>query len=218
MGTTGTGGEYSNSTGEEEEDWDRMDSATDLDAVAIKALVVDGAYGVLAMVRGRGRVKTKVDGKKAPLPSSSSTGLGNFLARHSLIPRRSFSASQSSILSSAGGGGQQRSPNVPSRLSRHSDFEEQQPTDTANNEPPASFRISSSKSALTTTQSKLPPVNFSASTSGSSSCPSSSRSTKFPNAKTGSVQCLLILFPLFLFQPGSTASSLLRCHLYQTLS
>jgi hypothetical protein len=50
-GTTRTGGEYSNSTGEEEEDWDRMDS--DLDAAAIKAFgIVDGAYEVSAMVRG----------------------------------------------------------------------------------------------------------------------------------------------------------------------
>ena len=208
---TRTGGEYSNSTGEEEEDWDRMDSSSDLDAAAIKALgIVDGAYDVSATVRGRGRIKTKTDEKKAgvspylqnpssdqhhppPLPaSSSSTGLGNFLARHSIIPKRSFSASQSSIFGSAGVDGQQQtSPTVPSRLSRHSNFEEQQSTDTADNEPPASFRISSSKSAPITTQSKLPNANFSASTTpGSSSRPSSSRSTKFPNAKTGSVRSM----------------------------
>ena len=209
-GTTRTGGEYSNSTGEEEEDWDRMDSASDLDAAAIKALgIVDGAYDMSATVRGRGKVKTKADGKKAgvspylqnqsshehqhppPLPaSSSSTGLGNFLARHSIIPKRSFSASQSSILGSAGSDGQQQqhSPNVPSRLSRHSNFEEQQPTDTADNEVPGSFRISSSKSAPTTTQSKL--SNVTSSTPGPSSRPSSSRSTKFPNVKTGSVRSM----------------------------
>ena len=210
-GTTGTGGEYSNSTCEEEEDWDRMDSASDLDAAALKALGnVDGAYEVSATVRGRSRIKAKTDEKKAgvspylqnqswyengqhhlpPLPaSSSSTGLVNFLARHAIIPKRSFSASQSSILGSAGGDGQQHSSNVPSRLSQRSNFEEQQPTDPTDNEPPASFRISSSKSAPTTTQSKLPSANFSASsTPGSSSRPSSSRSTKFPNAKTGSVR------------------------------
>ena len=207
-----TGGEYSNRTGEEEEDWDRLDSASDLDAAAIKALGnVDGAYDVSATVRGRGKVKTKADKKKAlvspylqnqssyendqhppPLPaSSSSTALGNFLARHSIIPKRSFSASQTSILGSAGGDGQQHLHNVPSRLFRHSNFEKQQPTDTADNEPPGSFRITSSKSAPTTTQSKLPNVNFSASsTPGSSSRPSSSRSTKFPNTKTGSVRSM----------------------------
>ena len=211
-GTTGTGGEYSNSTGEEEEDWDRMDSASDLDAAAIKALgIVDGAYEVSATVRGRGRIKAKTDEKKAgvspylqnqswyehdqhhppPLPaSSSSTGLGNFLARHAIIPKRSFSASQSSILGSAGGDGQQHSSNVPSRLSQRSNFEEQ-PADLVDNEPPASFCISSSKSAPTTTQTELPSVNFSASsTPGPSSRPSSSRSTKFPNARTGSVRSM----------------------------
>ena len=123
-----------------------------------------------ATVRGRGRIKTKADEKKAgvspylqnpssdqyhppPLPaSSSSTGLGNFLARHPIIPKRSFSASQSSIFGSAGGDGQQQtSPIVPSRLSRHSNFEEQYSPDTTGNEPPASFRISSSKSAPITT-------------------------------------------------------------------
>ena len=208
-GTARTGGEYSNSTGEEEEDWDRLDSASDLDAAATKALgIVDGAYDVSATVRGRGRVKTKADEKKRtgvspylqnqsshehhppPLPaSSSSTGLGNFLARHSIIPKRSFSASQSSILGSAGSDGQQQhSPNVPSRLSRHSNFEAQQPTDTADNEVPVSFRVSSSKSAPTTTQSKL--SNVTSSTPGPSSRPSSSRSTKFPNVKTGSVRSM----------------------------
>ena len=209
-GTTGTGGEYSKSTCEEEEDWDRMDSTSDLDAAAIKAHgIVDGAYDVSATVRGRGRVKTKEDEKSGvspylqnqsshendrhhppPLPaSSSSTALGNFFARHSIMPKRSFSASQSSFLGSAGSDGQQQHPpNVPSRLSRHSNFEEQQPT--ANNEPPAFIRISSSKSAPMTTQSKSP-VNFSASNTPGSSRPSSSRSTKFPNAKTGSVRSML---------------------------
>jgi len=210
-GTTGTG--YSNSTAKEEEDWDRLDSASDLDAAATKPLgIVDGAYDVSATVRGCGKVKTKTDKKAGvspylqnqsssgndqhhppPLPvSSSSTGLGNFLAHHSItgIPKRSFSASQSSILGSAGGDGQQQhSPNIPSRLSRHSNFEEQQLTNTADNEPPASFRIPSSKSAPTT-QSKLASVNYSASTPGCSSRLSSSRSTKLTNAKTGSVRSM----------------------------
>jgi hypothetical protein len=89
-----------------------------------------------------------------------------------------------SILGSAGSDGhQQHPPNVPSRLSRHSNFEEQQAT--ANNEPPASFRISSSKSAPIT---KLPSAK---SNTPGSSRPSSSRSTKFPNAKTGSVRSML---------------------------
>lgn len=223
-GTTGTGGEYSNSTGEEEEDWDRMDSASDLDAAAIKALGnVDGPYDVVATVRGRGSFRTKADEKKAgvspyfqnqssyendqhhplpPLPASSSTtGLGNFLARHSIIPKRSFSASQAS---SAGGDGQllQHSPNVPSRLSRHSNFEVHRGTDTADNERPASFRIPSSKSAPTTTQSKLA-SGASSGTPGSSSRPSSSRSTKFPNVKTGSVRSMpLHLVPSSLLPVG----------------
>ena len=212
-GTNGTGGEYSNSTGEEEEDWDRMDSASDLDAAAIKALgTVDGTCDVSATVRGRGRIRTKAgvspylqnqsshgndQHHPPPLPaSSSSTGLGNFLARHSIIPKRSFSASQTSILGSAGGDGQQHSPIVPtrpSRLSRQSNFnfENHQPTDSADNEAPGSFRIPSSKSAPATTQSKLAGINFSASsTPGSSSRPSSSLSTKFPNVKTGSVRSM----------------------------
>ena len=201
--TTGTGGEYS---GEEEEDWDRMDSAIDLDAAAIKALgIVDGVYGVSATVGGRG---TEADEKKAgaspylqkpyendqhhPPPllgSSSSTGIGNSLARHAIIPKRSFSASQSSILGSAGDG-QQHSPNVRSRLSRHSNFGGQQPIDPADKEAPASFRISSSKPAPTTNQSKLPSVDFSVSSTQGSSDPSSSRSTKFSNAKTGSIRSM----------------------------
>ena len=48
-----------------------MDSASDIDAAATKALVADGACGVSATVRGRGRVKTKVDGKKAGVSLSS---------------------------------------------------------------------------------------------------------------------------------------------------
>jgi hypothetical protein len=40
-GTTGTGGEYSNSTSEEEEDWDRMNSPSDIDAVANKVVCGD---------------------------------------------------------------------------------------------------------------------------------------------------------------------------------
>ncbi|KAF8815637.1 hypothetical protein BYT27DRAFT_6666418 [Phlegmacium glaucopus] len=223
--TTGTRADDSNSTGgEEEEDWDRMDSASDLDAAsataAAKALgAVDGPYDVSATVRGRNKFKSKADDRKRagvspylqhqssydsdhhlpppPVPpSSSSTGLGGFLARHSIIPKRSFSASQSSIWGTGGGDGQpQHSPNVPSGLSRHSNFEEHQQH---TNVEPASLRISSSKSAPTTTgQSKLlntSNLNFvSSSTPGaSSSRPSSSRSTKFPhvNAKTGSVRSM----------------------------
>jgi hypothetical protein len=138
-----------------------MDSTSDLDAAAIKALGgVDGAYGVSATVRGRNKVKTREGEKKSgvspylqnrsphesdqhyppPLPaSSSSAGLGNFFARHSITPKRSFSASQPSILSNAGIDG--HPPNAPSCLSQHSNYEQQQPT--ANNEPPASFRTSS---------------------------------------------------------------------------
>ena len=216
------GEDSNNSTGEEEEeDWDRMDSASDLDAAAAVAAAkalggVDGPYDVSATVRGRNKLKIKADERKnaggypylqhqssyesdhhhppPPLPSlpasSSSTGLGGFLARHSIIPKRSFSASQSSIWGSGGCDGQQQhSPTVPSRLSRHSNFEEpQQPTNTANNVEPASLRISSSKSAPT----RL--LNFvSSGTPGtSSSRPSSSRSTKFPNVnvKTGSVRSM----------------------------
>ena len=172
-GTTETGGEYSNRTREGEKDWDRMDSASGLDAAAIKALgIVDGTHDVSATVRGRGRKAEKKVGVSPylqnqssnesdqhhpppPPASSSSTGLGNFLARHSIIPKRSFSASQPSIL---GSDRQQHSPNAPSRLSRHSNFEEQQPTDTVDSKPPAFFRISSSKSVPTTTQSKFPSV------------------------------------------------------------
>ena len=204
-----TAPKHSKSTGEEEEDWDRMDSHSDLDAAAIKTLgIADGACDGSATVRGRG--KTKADEKKTgvspylpkqsshekdqnhppPLPaSSSSTGLGNFFTRHSIIPKRSFSASQLSIFGSAGSDGQQQHPpNVPSRLSRHSNYEQQA---SPNNEPPASFRMPSSKSAPTTTQSKLPSSNFSASNTPGSSRPSSSRSTKFPNAKTGSYRSML---------------------------
>ena len=192
------------------------DSPSDLDPTAIKTPgIVDGAYDLSATVRGRGRVKTKADEKKGgvspylqnqsffgnnqhhppPLPaSSSSTGLGIFFARHSIMPKRSFSASQTSILGIAGGDGQ-HPPNIPSRLSRHSNIEERQPSDTADNKPPASFRIPSLNSAPTTTQSKFSTPGFSR--------PSSSRSTKFPNAKTGSVRPMLPhLVPSSLNQTG----------------
>ena len=205
-GTPGTGGEETNSTGEEEEDWDRMDSASDMDAAAAKALgIVDGAaYDVSATVRGR--VKTKAEERKkagvSPYPSSyendpppvpslpassSSTGLGQFLARHSIIPKRSFSASQTSIVGSREGDGQPHPRNIPSRLSRHSNFEEQpqQPMETPSVEPAASLRISSSKSAPTTSQSKV--VRNTGGGGGTSSRPSSSRSTKFPNTKLDSM-------------------------------
>jgi serine/arginine repetitive matrix protein 2 len=140
--TTGAGGEYSNSTGDGEEDWVqvRVDLASDLDAAAVKTLgIVNGTCDVSATVRSRGGVRTKADEKKVRvspylqnqslyennqhhpplhLASSSSTSLGNFLARHSIIPKQSFSASQLSILSSAGGDGhQQHSPKAPSRIS-----------------------------------------------------------------------------------------------------
>ena len=201
-GITGAGCGDSNSTGEEEY-WDRLDSASDLDAAAAKAPgIVEGAHDVSATVRGRGRVKNRADERKKtgvspylqnrsshendqhnsvpPLPaSSSSTGLGNLLARHSIIPKRSFSASQPNILGTGGGDGQRH---ASSRLSRHSNFDEQLPMDTASVELPASLRISSSKSGPP--QSKLP-SNFRASSTASSSRPSSSRSTKIPNAKLG---------------------------------
>ena len=225
--TAGTGCEDSNSTGEEEEDWDRMDSPSDLDAAAAKAHgTADGAYDVSATVRGRGKNKTSTDGRKKPgispyfqnqssheidqhepplppsLPaSSSSTGLGNLLVRHSIIPKRSFSASQSSISGSGGGDGQHLPPNLPSRLFR---LEQQQPTDTASVEPFASLRISSSKSAPTTIQSKPANDNFSGSSPGASSRPSSSRSTKILNAKSGSVRSMPPLLPQG--QPSSLSS------------
>ena len=173
---TGTGGDDRNGTGEEEEDWDRMDSASDLEATTAKALEnVDEEYDISATVRGRRRIETKIDEKmkggvspyqssyendqhdllpQTSLPaSSSSTALGNFLARHSIIPKRSFNVSQSSIRSSGGGDGQHSSK--PSRLSRYSNFEEQ-PSDPASVELATSLCISSSKSVPTTTQSKLP--------------------------------------------------------------
>jgi serine/arginine repetitive matrix protein 2 len=206
-GTTGTGGEENNSTGEEEEDWDRMDSPSDIDAAAAKALgIVDGAaYDVSATVRGR--VKTKAEETKkagvSPYPSSyendpppvpslpassSSTGLGNFLARHSIIPKRSFSASQVSIVGSREGDGPR---NILSRLSRHSNFEEQQQAmETTSVEPAVSLHMSSSKSAPTTSQSKVV-SNVKNTGGGTSSRPSSSRSTKFPNTKSGSVRSML---------------------------
>ena len=225
-----TAPKHGKSTGEEEEDWDRMDLSSDLDAAAIKALgIADGTFDGSATVRGRGRGKAKADEKKPgvspylqnqsshendqhhppPLPaSSSSTGLGNFFTRHSIMPKRSFSASQLSIFGGAGSDGQlQHPPNVPSRLSRHSNYEQK----AANNERPASFRIPSSKSVPITTQSKLP----SSSNTPGSSRPSSSRSTKFPNAKTGSVRSMLPhLVPSSLVatglqgQPSSSLSSL----------
>ena len=140
-------------------------------------------------VRGRGRAKTKADEKKAgispylqnqsshendqhrpPLPAlSSSTGLGDFFTRHSIIPKRSFSAFQLSIFGSAGSDGQHHPPNVPSRLSRHSNYEVQRAS--AKNEPPASFRIPSLKSVPTT---KLPSADISTSNTPGSSRPSSS--------------------------------------------
>ena len=217
--TTGTGGEGSFSTGEEEEvDWDRMDSASDLDATPVKALGgggVDGPYDVSATVRGRNRLKTQAadernkaggvspylqhqswyesDQQHPPVPllpaSSSSTGLGGFLARHSIIPKRSFSGSRSSLWSSGAGDGQQQQlpSNVPSRLSRHSNFEEQQqqqqPTNPVDVERTASLRMTSSKSNA---QSKVANANSSA--LDTCSRPSSSRSTKFPKTKSGSVR------------------------------
>ena len=217
--TTGTEGEDHNSIGEEEEeDWDRMDSASDLDAAAAKALgIVDGAYDVSATVRGRNKIKTKAgERKKAgvspylqrqasyesdqqpePLPSlpasSSSTGLGGFLARHSIIPKRSFSASQSSIWGSGGGDGQPQ-PHPPSRLSRHSNFQGQ-PAQTASVEPPASLRISSSKSAPTTSQAKQTNVNS-----------SSSRPANFP--KAGSVRSIPPHLAVSSLHPQGPLSSL----------
>jgi hypothetical protein len=61
-----TAPKYGKSTGEEEEDWDRMDLSSDLDAAAIKALgIADGTFDGSATVRGRGRGKVKADEKKA---------------------------------------------------------------------------------------------------------------------------------------------------------
>ena len=199
-------GEDDNSSGEEEEDWDRTDSASDLDAVAARAPIgnVDGTNDVSATVKGRRRPKTKIkkagvsprlqnqslhenDQHDSPSPpaSSYSTGLENLLAPRSILRKRSFSASQSSIVGGGGAHGQQHLY-VPFRLSQHSNFEEQQPTATANVEPPVSLRISP-----TATQSKLSNVNFSASSSVASSRPSFSRSTNFRNAESsGSVHSI----------------------------
>ncbi|KAF8968624.1 hypothetical protein BDZ97DRAFT_1755279 [Flammula alnicola] len=176
-------GEESSSTGEE--DWDRMDSASDLDAAA-KALAMglDGS----ATVRGGGRR----GGKKSrspylqhdsyepppplPLPVPSAPGsTSGYSMRHSVVPKRSFNASQTSLR----GGEQpiQGSPLGPShtqsRPIRLSNVEET--TDEPHSPGVPLAMLSKPEARL----SKTGP---------SPSRPSSSRSSKAP--KTGSVRSM----------------------------
>lgn len=104
------------STGEE--DWDRMDSASDLDAAA-KALgiPVDGA----ATLKG-GRNKLKSKGRSPYLQHEPSV-TGSFIAQ--LTPKRSASGSQSSIWGGGGGGDSPSNQAVAqSRSTRLSNVEE----------------------------------------------------------------------------------------------
>lgn len=85
--TSGTG-EYSNGS---EEDWDRMDSASDLDAT-VKALNVNEKTAT---------VRSQRDGKKKTSPyleqASSAPPVREQSTDRTLIPKRSFGASQASI-------------------------------------------------------------------------------------------------------------------------
>jgi hypothetical protein len=112
----------------EEEDWDRLDSASDMDAAA-RALVIkhDNSTSGLATVRGKGKGKGKgkspylQDTHRHPPP----------LPPRPLTPKRSASASQSSIwdggLDSSNGGavGSGTPPPIPgARSTRLSNVEE----------------------------------------------------------------------------------------------
>ncbi|KJA22361.1 hypothetical protein HYPSUDRAFT_164549 [Hypholoma sublateritium FD-334 SS-4] len=71
-----------------EEDWDRMDSASDLDAAARARAV--------ATVRG-GRSPYLAQQDALPVPAPASAHGAGYALRHALIPRRSFNASASSL-------------------------------------------------------------------------------------------------------------------------
>jgi hypothetical protein len=161
--SAGTGGEDSNNSTceeEEEEDWDRMDIDSDLDAN--KALDVGGDRG--GTVRGRMKKNNKKvdENKKQTSPylqqgvsslngSGVSSGLGGFLARHSIIPKRSFSASQSSIWGTGGGGGggdvQPYPVNVPRRDAQPSERIISAPIASTSSTRPSSPRLLPSKFA-----------------------------------------------------------------------
>ncbi|KAF9524755.1 hypothetical protein CPB83DRAFT_909652 [Crepidotus variabilis] len=87
---TGEGGEVG---GHGEDDWDRMDSASDLDAAA-RALPSD-------TVRGGKSGRKIVKKGKGPYAIPTVGNKGSSLREHSIITKRSFSASQSSIHGSA---------------------------------------------------------------------------------------------------------------------
>ncbi|KAG5640617.1 hypothetical protein DXG03_007903, partial [Asterophora parasitica] len=112
----------SSSTGEDEEDWDRMDDASDVDAAA-RVLGIASATDLSATVRGKGKKGYSPYLQDAYTPSLPS------LPGRSLTPKRSANGSQSSIWGGGGeGSGSGTPPHPPlpqhARTTRLSNVEE----------------------------------------------------------------------------------------------
>ena len=91
--TTDTGtGDSSSNTGEEE-DWDRMDSASDLDAAANALQVADGG----GTVRGGGVSRKLSKNRKGKSPYLQDPHAPVPVVRPSIVQKRSWSASQTSL-------------------------------------------------------------------------------------------------------------------------
>ena len=128
--SSGTGEDSGNST---EEDWDRMDSASDLDAVSRPGVITDGS----ATVRGechheRKRKRLHIQQDSLEPPTSDKP------TYHAILPKRSFSASQSSVRAI-------EPPFVSSRPVRLSNVEEHE-TDMGNDHSQATLVRSASQS------------------------------------------------------------------------
>lgn len=153
-------GSGSCSTGEEE-DWDRMDSASDLDAAARGLNAgADGAATVRGRVGGSGR-RVVSGGKKGkspyhhdPMPASPPV----------IVPKRSFSASQSSL-----------------RLSEHHQSSAQRPIRLSNVEEHAADDVQPNTGTQRSTSTSNPRTGVS---------PSRPTSSLIANHKTGSVRSM----------------------------
>ncbi|CAA7257453.1 unnamed protein product [Cyclocybe aegerita] len=203
--------EDSSSTGEE--DWDRMDSASDLDAAA-RALGIGVATdgSAHATVRGGSRRKGRspylqhdsfdpppplpllTPSGSSSLPSPPNSASATTRHSHSLVQKRSFSASQSSLNHPQQQVQQQQpSPNPPPpRTTRLSNVEEQADTGSPHGATSPVSVTSTSTSRAAKSQARLSRTG--ASPSRPSSRPSSSKGTApthpHANAKTGSVRSM----------------------------
>ena len=128
--SSGTGEDSGNST---EEDWDRMDSASDLDAVSKPGVITDGSATVRGECHHEKRRK-RLHAQRDPLEAPTS----DKPMHHTILPKRSFSASQSSVPAI-------ETPFVPSRPVRLSNVEEHE-TDVGNDRSQATIVRSASQS------------------------------------------------------------------------